>query len=1013
CVNTALEFYTQEERDQALAWIEDGGFRWVRQRFNWAHIEETAGTYDWTLWDEIVTDLDDRDISILAVLTGAPTWAGTPPDPDAFASFARAFAQRYRDALTYYQIWHNPNIGDAWGGRANVYAYTDVLAQAAQEIRAADSDARIVLGSLAPNSELGDRNFAEDIFLDMLYAAGADPYFDIVSVQPYGFDTGPKDRSLSRDVLNFSRAQLVHQVLLAHDDGDKAVWSSHLGWNSLPDVTAGVASIWGSVDEATQAAYTVAAYNRAADEWPWMGLMCVNGLQPRPAVLTRPVPDAEEHWGFALIRPDGQPRPIYTALQSWAAERDAARVGVYPADTPYAVYEGEWTLGPQGADIGQSGDQVSIDFEGTGLALTVRRGPYRAFLYATVDGHPAADLPVDREGNAYIVLYDPLAAMDTVILAQDLSYGTHRAVIVAERGWGQWALVDWRVLNRRKPIGFILGLSALTVLGLAGAGCMWVGRDVLGRNPLHHVVVRLWTRCAAWLKALISLSASALYLFASWHLLVGDGLFRRLGDHGDWLALILSSTLFYFSPWLLLTLIAGTVVLVLVLLRPSLGLALTMFAAPLYLHPLSLFGKSFALSELVLLPAVAGGVLSLVSLWKHNPRAFKRNIRLCRSFAIPVVVFVVYGLLNSMLAQFRHEALREWRLVVLEPALFFFSLAMLPMDKRQRLRIVDAFIASTVMVALVGLVQYFWLGDVITAEGGIRRLRSLYGSPNNVGLYLGRVFPVLLALILGKLPGDPVQPEKKAPNSPSRLSSLLRWSGWHSLTWSSRRLLYLAALVPVTLALVLSLSRGAILLGVPAAVLFLGFTSGKSWRRITLIALMIGVLALIPVLQLPRFAGLLDFSSGTTGFRVSLWHSTVQMIRDHPLFGVGLDNFLYAYRTRYVLPTAWEEFNLSHPHNLLLDFTQRLGLPGLALLVWMQVVFWRTMLPYVKSHDRAARALALGFMASMVNFLAHGLVDAAYFIIDLAYVFMLTAGVSMWLRHWQLENEVKDEKTCT
>ena len=52
---------------------------------------------------------------------------------------------------------------------------------------------------------------------------------------------------------------------------------------------------------------------------------------------------------------------------------------------------------------------------------------------------------------------------------------------------------------------------------------------------------------------------------------------------------------------------------------------------------------------------------------------------------------------------------------------------------------------------------------------------------------------------------------------------------------------------------------------------------------------------------------------------------------------VGLDNFLYAYRGRYILDAAWQEPNLNHPHNIVLDFATRL--PGvdprrLALLGW-------------------------------------------------------------------------------
>ena len=135
-----------------------------------------------------------RGLSLIAVLDTAPDWAGLPPDSHAFAQFAGAFATRYGDTFIYYQIWHNPNLGDSWGGYANAYEYTELLAGASEAIRAADPDARIILGSLAPNVEMGERNYAEDVFLDMLYVAGSAPYFDVIAVQPYGFFAGPEDR---------------------------------------------------------------------------------------------------------------------------------------------------------------------------------------------------------------------------------------------------------------------------------------------------------------------------------------------------------------------------------------------------------------------------------------------------------------------------------------------------------------------------------------------------------------------------------------------------------------------------------------------------------------------------------------------------------------------------------------------------------------------------------------------------------------------------------------------------
>ncbi|MGC9395983.1 MAG: O-antigen ligase family protein [Anaerolineae bacterium] len=998
CVNAALEQYDAGRLTWALDTIADGGFAWVRQRFAWADIEPAPGEFHWETWDALVGEAGARDLRLIAVLDTVPAWAGMPPDPVAFARFAGTFAARYGDALTYYQIWHNPNLGDAWGGYADAYAYTALLANAADAIRTADADARIVLGSLAPTVETGERNYAEDVFLEILYAAGAQPYFDVVAAQPYGFFTSPEDRAVGRDVITFSRAVLIREALEAHGDGSKAVWISDFGWNSKPSGWPGPASIWGSVDETTQADYTVAALARAEREWPWMGVMCVNGFQPRPESASGAVPDAEEHWGFALVGPNGALRPVYTALRDWNARPRVATPGGYVASTSLADFEGTWTLGPQGADIGQNGDRVTLAFEGTGVALTVRRGPYRAFLFVTVDGEPAPALPRDRDGRAYVVLYDPLAAVATVPLAENLPYGRHTVEVIAERGWGQWALVDWRVANQPDTTADTWRYVALALLGLGGLIlAIFAGRRVAwGR--LGQGVAKAWCWLRKGGQVVLTATLSAIYLFAAWQVMMGQGVFRRLGDGGEQVALLLAAGLYYFSPWMVLTIGAGAVVSFIVFMRPALGLALTMFAAPLYMHPLSLLGKSFSLAELLLLPTLAGGFVQVVGLWKNGKRP-----RIPRRQVMWMGAFVVVAVLSTLFAQHRHEALRELRLVILEPVLFYLALIALPMEKHEQQRIIDAFVCSAVMVALVGLVQYFLLGDVITAEGGMRRLRSIYGSPNNVGLYLGRALPLMLAVVF--FGGDSAYPPPGTGAVSNKTGALSNKTGAASKGWaflrdlfgSRRRLLYALACAPVGAALLLSLSRGAIVLGIPAALLLLGILGGPRWRRVTVVVLLIGVVALIPLLRTPRFAGMFDPSGGTTGFRLSLWHSAWGMICDYPLLGVGPDNFLYAYRTRYVLPTAWEEFNLAHPHNVVMDFASRLGVWGLLVFVGLQVSFWRKAWPLRGDARPETRALALGIMASMADFLAHGLVDASYFVIDLAFAFCFSLALVVWL----------------
>ena len=149
--------------------------------------------------------------------------------------------------------------------------------------------------------------------------------------------------------------------------------------------------------------------------------------------------------------------------------------------------------------------------------------------------------------------------------------------------------------------------------------------------------------------------------------------------------------------------------------------------------------------------------------------------------------------------------------------------------------------------------------------------------------------------------------------------------------------------------------------------------------------------ALLPVVSTERFRSLLDLTSGTSFIRTQIWQSAIAMIREHLWFGVGLDNFLYQYRTRYILPTAFAEVGLSHPHNLLLDVWTRLGLLGVGWLSALLVVFWRIAIRLYRAQpDGDTRALTLGLMASMLAALAHGLIDNSFFLVDLAFVLMLT-----------------------
>ena len=613
-----------------------------------------------------------------------------------------------------------------------------------------------------------------------------------------------------------------------------------------------------------------------------------------------------------------------------------------------ADWEGEWTLSTRGADPSQAGsldgtDRVSVPFTGTGFALRVRRGNYRGYLWIRIDGKPASQLPRSQRG-AYLILSSPDHEPETVTIpvATNLDDGSHVAEIVADRGWDQWPLVGWDVIRGPDTDVYDRALAALA----AGAATCLAG------------VIGCAVSSTRWKKAVGQFRRGTRKdnpEIGQPRLGVGqlDPILRSPAT------LFITVAVFYVSPWLPLTLASGVALAGLIVLRLDLGLALVAMSAPFYLHTRALLGKTFSMAEILIL-------LCLLSWMVRQIAHHSATTMLPRPPSSPdcaLLYLVVVAIVSTLFADRQHVALRELRVIVLEPALFYLMLRTTRLGEGGVWRIVDGFVVGAAAVAVIGLVQYALDINVITAEQGFRRLRSVYGSPNNAALYLGRALPVLLAVTT--------------------------FARMHR-----RRLIYGLLIVPVSLAFLFTFSRAGILLGLPAALLALGLLAGKRWRWVALALIIGAAVGVIPLLTTPRFAGLMDPQSGTLFFRIQLWRASWQMFSHHPWLGVGPDNFLYAYRGRYILPSAWQEPHLSHAHNILLTYATRLGIPGLAAGIWLHAGFWQqAMRALRKSADHNRRALVLGLAGSVAYTTAHGLIDASMFFVDLALAFLLGLGL--------------------
>jgi hypothetical protein len=446
-INTFLEQEVEETKvEQSLALIAGAGFDWIRQQFPWEDIEISAkGDFwdhrwnqsAWAKYDRIVDSADRYGLEIIARLDNPPAWSRAvgnaegwtmaPPDNlYDYGDYVYAVVSRYRGQIRYYQIWNEPNIYPEWGDQpVNPEAYVELLRIAYQRAKEADPDCVVIAAGLAQTTELGPRNLSDLDFLERMYDAGAGEYFDVMGAMVYGLWTGPLDRRVSEARTNFARVELIRQLMVRHGDADKPIWATEVGWSAVPEGFAG-AAVYGRVTEEKQAEYAVQAYERAAHEWPWMGVMNYWFFR-RPSDSER-----DQSWYyFRMAEPDFTRLPVYQATQALTAQPPTMGLGYHQEDHWALNYSGTWTTAESPAATlgayreGSAGAELEFIFRGTGLDMVVLDAAATGALDVYLDSQRVLRL---TPGKA------PVTSAPTLRIASHLRDVPHTARIVVRSG---------------------------------------------------------------------------------------------------------------------------------------------------------------------------------------------------------------------------------------------------------------------------------------------------------------------------------------------------------------------------------------------------------------------------------------------------------------------------------------------------------------------------------------------------------------------------------------------------
>lgn len=395
------------------------------------------------------------------------------------------------------------------------------------------------------------------------------------------------------------------------------------------------------------------------------------------------------------------------------------------------------------------------------------------------------------------------------------------------------------------------------------------------------------------------------------------------------------------------------------LARRDLPLALALFAG---LLPAYLVRFPFGPLPSTALEGMAV-ILFVVWAWRRgrNRQAWGQWLANSRRtlFFWPGVLLLVAAFIASFISDDVRGALGIWRAYFLEPFLVYLLAVDVLQDRRSWQRVFIALGCTSIALTLFAVFQFFTGEYLPTWEWTVaatRRATAVYTSPNALALFVVPVAMLFLPQALGR-------------------------------PWTRAHRFYVMVVGAAVVSLAVSLSKGGMAAFAAAAV----FVLWQAWSKKYASYAAVGLLAALLILPATRqtLGTYVRFENPSGQSRLSLYQGSLQLLKQSPVMGIGLDNFGSAFET--VRPAEYTE-KLIYPHNIALNFWLETGLAGLLAVAWIVITSVRAFLGR-KPQDRA---VAVGVTASLLAMLVHGLIDVPYFKNDLAMLAWLALAAFAW-----------------
>jgi len=234
-----------------------------------------------------------------------------------------------------------------------------------------------------------------------------------------------------------------------------------------------------------------------------------------------------------------------------------------------------------------------------------------------------------------------------------------------------------------------------------------------------------------------------------------------------------------------------------------------------------------------------------------------------------------------------------------------------------------------------------------------------------------------------------------------------------------KRLALILGIIGGTINLITTYSRGAILGFFVAVIVGIGCIIWRSFKKrstrkvkVFLISILVFIILAAPFLTsdmvIKRFERIKNINANNSlRTRVAMWKSSLLMIKDNPLLGVGVgnfrSNFIYYLKSKLKIEVSRVGIDHEHPHNLFLYIGAEQGIISLIILLILFVEGYNLGVNnYIKSNQGTLIGLlGLALVGIITTLAIHSLVDTTARYGHVGFYVLLIAVLNLKLANLQ------------